>query len=105
MSSGHSTSEVGHEKNVANLLVMIKALQLFPDYNPVNPKIFLPALQDKYNQCLEQLEKVDDVITKDDNAVNARQYAFEKLGTLTTRVFNAADYISEDPKLMDDISK
>lgn len=103
MDNKKSTSEVGHVKNVANLKVMIKAVSLFTNYNPVNPKITVAELQNKYDESKAQLKNVDQKQALDNDAVNQRQYAFQKLEKLTTRVINSAEVITEDKKLMDDI--
>lgn len=103
MDNKKSTSEVGHVKNVSNLKVLINAVSLFPNYNPVNAKITIAELQNKYDESKAQLKNVDQKQALDNDAVNQRQYAFQKLEKLTTRVINAAEVITEDKKLMDDM--
>ena len=104
MAKKHSTSETGHVKNVANLNVMIDAIELLDRYDPVNPKITIIDLRKKYTECDDLLKLIDQKETIDDDIINKRQYAFENIGPYSTRLQNSAAVISEDKKLMDDIS-
>lgn len=103
MSENYSTSEVGHAKNVAQLNVMIDALELLDEYNPVNPKITIIELQKKYTECDDLITIVNQKESKNNDVINQRQYDYQKLGPYTTRLYNSASVISEDPKLMEDI--
>lgn len=47
----YSKSEVGHLKNVANLKKLITKIESFPDYDPVNPLIFIVDLRKKHLEC------------------------------------------------------
>lgn len=103
MSENYSTSEVGHAKNVANLSVLIDAIELLEKYDPVNPKITIIDLRKKHIQCDNAIGVVDKKESLNNDIINKRQYDYQKLGPLTTQLFNSASVISEDSKLMDDI--
>lgn len=103
MSDNHSTSEVGHAKNVAQLSVMIDALELLELYNPINPKITIIDLRKKYTEYDDLIGIVNQKESINNDVINQRQYAYKDLGPYTTRLYNSASVISEDPKLMEDM--
>lgn len=82
---------------------MINALAHLTRYNPINPKITIEALGNKHTECKGILESLDEKQAIDKDSVNKRQYAFQKMGPLTTQIINAATVISEDKKLMEDM--
>ena len=99
----HSTSEVGHAKNIANLQKMINYLQNYgAAYNPINTEITIPTLISKHTDATKAMEELH--IAKADYiiAVNSRQQTFETLKETTTRIANAIASMTSDKRIFND---
>ena len=58
-----STSEKGHAKNIANAnLLNTYIVQLSAIYNPSNPKLLLPNLQNIYTNSFAHQESVNTLV-------------------------------------------
>ena len=87
-----STSEVGHARNVANFQYIIAFAISFDDtYQPSNPKLQIPALQNLHLAATESIKAVTIQSTWYNKAVNDRFEAFRDLRSLSTRLVNAFD--------------
>ncbi len=87
-----SISDVGHAKNVSNLLSLNQSCIGFGDkYNPSNPNLSLTSIQSLYTNSLNSVKAVDTAKTPFKNAVGARSVVFKPLSKLATRVNNALD--------------
>ena len=84
-----STSEVGHNKNVANFG---KAYQILEEmgtlYNPSNPNILLPNLAPKEIDLAATMKVLNKQAPIYKNAVADREVEIAPLGKLATRSFN-----------------
>jgi hypothetical protein len=82
-----STSEQGHEKNVANLESLNSIISGFgPVYNPVKASIKAPALVTLAGTARAQFVTEKSLLPAYTVAVAARETAFEPLSKLMTRV-------------------
>ncbi len=85
-----STSETGHAKNVTNLESLITSIYAIgTSYNPSKDSIKLPALQTLLTASKESFNALNTAQSAYSIAVDAREVAFEPMGKLITRVFNA----------------
>jgi hypothetical protein len=85
-----SKTETGHAKNTANFEKLIAACKSYgAKYNPSNTEITLAELQKILDNANTALKTVKTTKAPFDNAVNARQIAFEPLSKLTTRVISS----------------
>ena len=75
-----STSEVGHAKNIANLnLLNTNIVALGTVYNPTNPNLLLPNLQNLYMQNFANQESVNNKVAPYSIAVDEREFIFKPL--------------------------
>ncbi|MFH2144339.1 MAG: hypothetical protein ABIJ97_18070 [Bacteroidota bacterium] len=98
-----STSETGHDKNVANLEDLISRCTGYGTaYNPSKVTLKIAALQTLLTtgRNLLQAEKVAE--TAHDNATNAREIVFKPLKTLCTRIINSLDSTDAAKQTVDD---
>ena len=85
-----STSEVGHAKNIANLnLLNTNIIALSTIYNPSNPKLFLPNLQNLYTTAFAQQENVNNLVAPYSVAVDEREIIFKPLNRELTKLRKA----------------
>ncbi|MFA4851503.1 MAG: hypothetical protein WC974_09245 [Thermoplasmata archaeon] len=98
-----STSETGHDKNVANLEDLISRCTGYGTaYNPSKLSLKIPALQTLQTSGKNALQAVKVAETAHDNATNAREIAFKPLKTLCTRIVNALDATDATKQTVDD---
>ncbi len=82
-----STSETGHAKNIANLNKFNTfAVALGDTYNPSNPALEIPKLQELYTTAFTDQEKVNINLAPYSNAVDARELIFMPLNKQLTRL-------------------
>jgi hypothetical protein len=83
-------NETGHVKNVANLKTLITYLEsLGAEYNPSEPAVQLPALQQLYTEANGSIASLTNVMPAYSTAVDEQEAAFEGLPKLSTKVSNA----------------
>jgi hypothetical protein len=88
--SSHSSSEVGHAKNVANLQTLIIACQSFgSSYNPANSLITITALQALYANSFNALNDVTAKNNALSHNINTRHLDFAPIKALATQVMAA----------------
>lgn len=92
------TFETGHAINVANFETIIAFCAGYnAAYNPNNPNIKLPALNDLLTTSRAAIQAVLDEVTLYNNAINERQLLFAGLKPLATRLVNALQ-VGNPPK-------
>ena len=83
-------NETGHVKNVANLKTLVTYLEsLGAEYNPSEPAIQLPALQQMHADSSNSITTLTSAMPAYSTAVDVQQEAFDGLPKLSTRVSNA----------------
>lgn len=101
--SNHSTSEVGHAKNVSNFEDLVAFCVNFgATYNPVNPLLTVAGLQSKLSDAQSAIENVHETKASFTMATNGRQVAFEPLSPLATKIVNALAAITNDQRIIAD---
>lgn len=100
----HSTSEVGHAKNVANFLDLIEFCVTFgPDYYPAaSSRISIAELRNKHAEAEITLQNVHNKRSGYVIAINERQEEFQKLDSFCTRIVNALSVTTNDPRIVAD---
>jgi len=102
--NNHSTSEVGHAKNVANFEDLISFCESYgTPYNPVNPQLEIAQLQTLHNQAKDALQYVHTAKAAFIIATNERQQEFQPLETISTRIINALAVTTTDPRIVKDV--
>jgi len=102
--NSHSTSEVGHAKNVANFQDLIAFCESYgTDYNPVNPIISIPKLQTLRQKAEDAIQAVHATKATFMIATNERQQEFQKLEPLATRILNALAVATADTRIVNDV--
>jgi hypothetical protein len=87
-----STSESGHDINVANLEDLISCCTGYgAAYNPSKAGLKIAALQTLQTNARNALQAVKVAKTTYDNADNSREIAFKPLKKLCTRILNALE--------------
>ena len=87
-----STTETGHDKNVANLEDLISRCTGFGTaFNPSKAALKIPALNTLHTNGKNVIQALKVAETAFDNATNAREIAFEPLKKLSTRVINSLE--------------
>lgn len=71
--NSHSTSETGHEKNLANFNRIILCCEGISEYNPPNVSISIAGLQSLFDETTVAFDKADVASTSFSNVVDARQ--------------------------------
>ena len=90
-----STSEVGHNKNVANFGYTCQLLtEMGTLYNPSNPSIKLPALTTVNTSLIGSLQNINQKTPIYRNLVVARESEITKLRFLATRIYNYSKSIT-----------
>lgn len=85
-----STSEVGHAKNIANLnLLNTNIVALGATYNPSNPKLLLPNLQNIYTTAFTEQASVNNLVAPYSVAVDEREVIFKPLNRELTKLRKA----------------
>lgn len=98
-----STSETGHDKNVANFDRLISFCQGYGSaYNPSKNSLKIPQLQTQIASVKVNVTAVTNTNIAFNNAVNARMIAFKDLPKLCTRLVNALDVTSASKELVKD---
>jgi multidrug resistance efflux pump len=84
-----SNSETGHAKNVANFEDLITRVEsLGTAYNPTKAGLQLASLKVKHAEAAASLQNLATALPLYQQAVDARQKAFEPLNKLITRALN-----------------
>lgn len=82
--------ETGHAKNVANFESLISFAKGYgTKYNPSRDSITVEALETILSNAKASIIDIDNVLPNYSNAVAAREFAFEPLSKIITRVNNA----------------
>ena len=85
-----SNSETGHAKNVANFeQLVVKCTSYNGSFNPSNPAIQPPALQNTLSlakECIAGVNGAEGILS---NAIASRSIAFKPFSKLITRISNA----------------
>jgi hypothetical protein len=98
-----STSETGHHKNVSSFESLVSSAQGFgTNYNPSKTSLKLPALQTQLASVKLNITSVTNTSVAFNNAVNARQIAFNGIQKLSTRLVNALDVSNASDALVKD---
>lgn len=85
-----STSEKGHAKNIANAnLLNTYVVQLASMYNPSNPNLLLPNLQNIYTTSFLHQEEVNNAVAPYSIAVNNREIIFAPQSKKITKLRKA----------------
>lgn len=85
-----SKSETGHYKNLANLNMLIESLKSYGAlYNPSNPNLGITSLETLSAQIDGAIAKESSAEIANRNAVRERDEAYERMGSLATRIQNA----------------
>jgi hypothetical protein len=85
-----STSEAGNGKNVANMNVLIASCVANTDrYKPSNKNLEITALESLSVSGEQAIGAVNELFPENKKAIAARKIAFDPLGHLATRVYNA----------------
>lgn len=86
-----TNSETGHAKNMANFAqLVIKCSSYDGAFNPSNPAIQLPALQNTLSLGKDSIASVNGAEGVLSNAIASRSIAFKPFSKLITRISNAA---------------
>ena len=98
-----SVSETGHAKNIANFETEIAFCNGYgTNYNPTNPNLKIPSLQEKWETAKLKLKAVKDTKEPFDSVTGARQTAFKILRPLATKVINALIAADAPPTVVKD---
>lgn len=97
-----STSEGGHAKNVAQFQKLITKCELFPDFNPPNPIIYMIELRACHTTADSVINLVHQHKSLSDITINERQIEFERLDSLSTRTVNILEVIANEKKVVAD---
>jgi hypothetical protein len=85
-----TTYETGHAKNVANFEAMITAVATYgTNYNPSMPAIKLAALQAQLSAAQQTVDKVNTALANYGNATAIRNFGYEPLHQLCSRMISA----------------
>ena len=100
-----NSPETGHAKNVANFESLISFIKGYgATYNPSKASTKVPALELILTNAKQSLNDIDTAQPAYTNAVSAREFAFEPLSKLITRVNNAIK-ATDTTELVDDSVK
>ncbi len=100
-----SNSETGHAKNVANFAqLVIKCTSFDGSFNPTNPAIQLPALQNTLSLGKNNIASVNGAEGVLSNAIAARGLAFKPFSKLITRIGNAAKASGAPQQAVDQVT-
>lgn len=98
-----STSEKGHNKNIAHFSQLIQFCQSYgATYNPNKNSLKVPQLQTQLTSVQTNFDAVNNTSIAFNNAVNARKDAFKDLKKLGTRLVNALDVTDASKQLVKD---
>jgi hypothetical protein len=99
-----SNFETGHAKNVANFeQLFIKCTSYNESFNPSNPAIQLPALQNTLSlgkDCIASVNGAEGVLS---NAIASRSIAFKPFSKLITRISNSVKASGAPQQAVDQI--
>jgi len=100
-----STSEVGHQKNLANLQKLIDLVtQIGTTYTPVNPQLTVSGLTTLQTQCTNDFNNYTTKYTTWKSATNNREIAFEPIDKLCTNILDSVKTLSIPKQTIDDVS-
>lgn len=104
LNSGHSysRSETGHAKNLANFNQIILYCEGILGYNPPNMELSVVNMRTLFDDTTASFANVDSILTSFSNAVDARQYAYEGLRKLSTRILASLIASGADDKRIDE---
>lgn len=94
-----STSETGHEKNLANFKTLISYLDTLPKYKPVNPALTSKSTLPQLKAAEELQDAIGSLQAEYNNKVKQQEILFKDLPTFTTRLVNSAKSFVTDPEL------
>lgn len=97
----HSTSEVGHSRNVANLQKLTEQVTVYTLYNPPLPNLTVANLQSLYSTATAKLSEVEDKRNAKKNAIAMRKTAFENLKPICTGIINRLEILGLLPDTLD----
>ncbi|SUX45871.1 hypothetical protein [Chryseobacterium indoltheticum] len=97
----HSTSEVGHSRNVANLQKLTEQVTVYTLYNPPVPNLTVANLQSLYSTATAKLSEVEDKRNAKKNAIAMRKTAFENLKPICTGIINRLEILGLLPDTLD----
>ncbi|AZA60753.1 hypothetical protein EG340_06735 [Chryseobacterium indoltheticum] len=97
----HSTSEVGHSRNVANLQKLTEQVTVYTLYNPPVPNLIVANLQSLYSTATSKLSEVEDKRNAKKNAIAMRKTAFENLKPICTGIINRLEILGLLPDTLD----
>lgn len=98
-----STSETGHNKNVANFEDLISFCQGYGvTYNPSKNSLKIPQLTTLHTAAKNAIISVDSTSIAFNNATNARIIAFDGFHKFATRVLNALEATSATKEIIKD---
>jgi hypothetical protein len=100
-----STSEVGHQKNLANLQKLIDLVtQIGVTYTPVNPQLTVGGLTTLQTQCTNDFNTFTAKYTTWKSATNNREIAFEPIDKLCTSILDSVKTLNIPKQTIDDVS-
>jgi hypothetical protein len=83
-------TETGHAINLAHFNLLISHCVNFgSDFNPSNPRLKIPVLQEKYTQAQEAQSQLTTAKVNFDNATNHRMAQLKEMKTFSARMVNA----------------
>lgn len=101
--TNHSTSEVGHAKNVANFQDLIAFCESYgTDYNPSSTPITIEGLWNKHQEADDSILNVHTTKAAFEITTNERQEEFANLEALSTRILNALAVTTNDSRIVAD---
>ena len=95
-------NEAGDMKLIGNFRKEIDYVSADPTYNPSNAALAKSALEDLYTAGLAAVQEVSNKMAPNKLAIDARQIAFEALGSLVKRSRNLLKASGASSKVLDD---
>lgn len=95
-------NEAGDMKLLGNFRKEIDYVSADSTYNPSNPALATTALEDQYTKGLAAVQEVSNKMAPNKLAIDARQTAFETLGSLVKRSRNLLKASGASSKVLDD---
>jgi len=100
-----STSEVGHQKNLANLQKLLDLVtQIGVTYTPVNPQLTVAGITTLQTQCTNDFNNYTVKYTTWKSATNNREIAFEPIDKLCTNILDSVKTLNIPKQTMDDVA-
>jgi len=95
-------NEAGDMKLLGNFRKLIDYVSADSTYNPSNSALAKTALEDQYTEALASAQEVQTKMAPNKLAIDARQTAFEALGSLVKRSRNLLKASGASSKVLDD---